>query len=642
MKLLLLALATLFLCPFAFCQNDSQELQHLVTNAVQTSALAGTAGHPFYLKVRASDIQKRDHDYDAQFELWWASDQKWRREIKSPLFSQLAIRNGDRYYEKNSAGYLPWWIYELSVIPLNPLPVDELSSIEPDMFGPPDKRCVRWNTPFGDGSSVISVHNSVCFDSSGRPVEVFSRTLSAHYYDYRSFEGLSFPRAWQLFDGRFTLVATVEKLEALRASDPFFDVQNNTGYAARLRFVSPPDSVFRDYTPLTSSFNWPVVHNFPASGTIAACGKVDRAGNLAVLDTIISPNVVLNDSAREQLKSAKFKPYIADGFPVQVNACFGIPFEARMEMYGDNSAGLPAEPFLVRILNSRQMSDLHLGGTPPFHRAASFRFVDGVSGMFEETWLAPDKWRLSISAKNVTVHLAQNGENLYRKVSGAEDTPKFLDDVLDDINGRFPRTDGSFIEADWGHSVVKWAGLDAVRVARGQVNERNEPINGQAYWFDAKGVLLGSFVSTRTARYTRLTAWDQKLLPYAIEISDKGQPLLSISIDKLELTTVEPDSAFVIAGVTPISLKHSENEPAFVLATPKVRIDPQPLVGRTGTVVILAHVDVHGHVADAQVQRSAGAALDSVSLAAVKRWEFSPMRIAGQPVPATVPITFHF
>src|SRR5438034_11287652 len=115
MKLPLVTIATLLFSPLGVAQDDAQELHRLVNTAVQTSALAGPTGRPFHLKVRVFESQNRERGYDAQFELWWISEEKWRREVKSSAFSQTAIRNGDRYSEQNSAEFLPWWIHVLSV-----------------------------------------------------------------------------------------------------------------------------------------------------------------------------------------------------------------------------------------------------------------------------------------------------------------------------------------------------------------------------------------------------------------------------------------------------------------------------------------------------------------------------------------------
>ena len=140
----------------------------------------------------------------------------------------------------------------------------------------------------------------------------------------------------------------------------------------------------------------------------------------------------------------------------------------------------------------------------------------------------------------------------------------------------------------------------------------------------------------------RFSTWNQKFLPYSIEVSEKGDPVLTISIDKLEPAVAEPDSAFVLEGVAPVSLAHTNDRPALVMPQAKVRVTPDNPSHLRGNVVVVIQIDVNGHVAAAEVQRSGGAELDALAVDAAKQWEFIPMQIAGKPVPTSLSLTFRF
>ena len=58
-----------------------------------------------------------------------------------------------------------------------------------------------------------------------------------------------------------------------------------------------------------------------------------------------------------------------------------------------------------------------------------------------------------------------------------------------------------------------------------------------------------------------------------------------------------------------------------------------------GTVLVLAQVDVHGHVSDARVIRHSGSfALDRAATNEVRSWQFQPALHDGKPVVATVQV----
>ncbi|HZO12256.1 MAG TPA: TonB family protein, partial [Polyangiaceae bacterium] len=64
--------------------------------------------------------------------------------------------------------------------------------------------------------------------------------------------------------------------------------------------------------------------------------------------------------------------------------------------------------------------------------------------------------------------------------------------------------------------------------------------------------------------------------------------------------------------------------------------------GTETTVVVHVTVEKDGHVSDAEVVESGGAAFDEAALAAVQRWRFQPATKAGVAVRARIRVPFHF
>jgi TonB family protein len=83
-----------------------------------------------------------------------------------------------------------------------------------------------------------------------------------------------------------------------------------------------------------------------------------------------------------------------------------------------------------------------------------------------------------------------------------------------------------------------------------------------------------------------------------------------------------------------------ENRDVVLLGSPKPTYPRQALREREeGTVLVLAQVDVQGHVSDARViGRSGSFALDHAATNEVRRWQFQPALHDGKPVVASVQV----
>jgi len=146
---------------------------------------------------------------------------------------------------------------------------------------------------------------------------------------------------------------------------------------------------------------------------------------------------------------------------------------------------------------------------------------------------------------------SQLGDRVYRKVVGAPASPKQIDDVIQELDGHLPDKRSSVYEGDWGQSAVKWNGADVVRVAWGQVDQQNNPVNGREYWFNRKGLLLGAFEAFRTSSYLNFADWNGKQVPRRIDVSENGSVVLSLEVTQIDDLPSQTDSAFVLEGVEP-------------------------------------------------------------------------------------------
>lgn len=511
--------------------TNADEFQDALAKAARTSTLTAPGAKPFHLKLSAADSRGNSPELKADLEVWWAAPDKWRRELKSPVFSQTAAQDGTHYFESNSSDYLPFWLHELIQESVDPIPEAQLKDVDADWS---KSGCGKWETEYSRDAEKISVYNSVCFNSNGTAREIFTQPLGVAFADYKSFSGKEVARSLTVWPGgRSEVKAKVTLLEPLKPDDSLFTIPNDTGLPSRLRFLSVPESALQPVKQANTLPDWPVVHNFPAAGLISINVKIDRDGAIREVGTAISRNVVVNDAAVAQIRNWRFKSYLVDGFPVQVSTNITLHFDAKMELLGVNGKSFPAEPFLAHIIKSRALSDPRTEGSPPFHLHATFQIPPDQNGTYEETWLSPTKWRREIQLGPVTLLATQNDNEAYHKDKGADSTPKELDYLIDLMHGHFPRLD-SFQEGDWGQSAVQLGGMDIVRVARGQVDAENRPITGQAYWFDFAGYLRADFVQPRVTVYSKFEAWNQKQVPRRVQVSESGKDRMILDIDKIE------------------------------------------------------------------------------------------------------------
>jgi TonB family protein len=353
--------------------------------------------------------------------------------------------------------------------------------------------------------------------------------------------------------------------------------------------------------------------------------------------------VAFNNAAIEQIRKWKFQPVIRGGAPVQVATVLTVYFDSKMELAGSSGGSLPAQPFRDRIEKSRAATDPRTEGAPPFHLRATIQF-DADHGTYEETWLTPVKWRREVHVGSVSVLQTRDGDRLYAQRKGDEFALRPVDFVLDLIDGHFPSTDFAFQEGDWGQSAVEVGGVPLVRIARGEVDAQNRPVTGQAYWFDANGTLLADFVQPFTTSYSQFQPWGTKRVPHRIQSIFQAMPFL-LNIDTIESASPANDSQFVLAQVQPEIISGPElgkNVPDMVPPKPIRQVRPQGPKG-SGAVAVQVTIDKHGHVVDAKVTRStANHAQEESALQAALRWEFSPLRIKGHPVPTTYTVNFEY
>lgn len=541
-------------------QRPHDDFHDAVVRAARLSTLAEPGARPFHLKITAQDISYlHSPDYNADIEIWWAKPDKWRREVRSPVFTQQAIQNDLRYYESNRPGeYLPYWLDELIRASTNPVPVDFFADVSPDEDRP---GCGNWEVPHGSGDQRVSSYAMTCFDRDGTVQQILAAPIGIIFGAYRAFGDKRIARRLEVWANRSDIIATVTTLESLRTrhSDDertpsgLFDPPAETGFASRVRFVSVPESELVPTHAPRPPLTWPSTYTFPVDGVIAIRVKIDRDGSIRESDSGISRNQAINGGVVAQVKNWKFKPYLEDGAPVQVATTLEIPFHLKYEPLGANGKEFPPVSFGEHMRQYRAVSDLRDEGSKPFQLRASFELARGGTGKYEEIWQSSAEWARRVELGGVVLRETRSGGKTTTEFDGDTGRQVEMRAVMTAIQDRLPDL-RAFQEADWGNSAVPANNVypqqsaDSsepmlIRAARGAVNANNHPTSGQAYWFDSDGLLRASFADNMTVVNSSFALWDRKQVPRRIELFFGSLPAAVITVSSIEATQIQDRSA---------------------------------------------------------------------------------------------------
>jgi len=533
-------------------QERRDSFHEAVARAAKLSTLAEPGAPPFHLKLVGHDGTLRNPEYSVEIEVWWAAPDTWRRTINSPAFTQIAIQNGARYYESNSAPFLPYWLDELIQGSVDPIPVAALANVS---AGEDRPGCGNWEVAHGSGDEKFSSYASVCFNPDGTARQIFTEPMGLQLAAYEEFGTKRIARQLTVWPGdRSEVTARVTVLEALEKArhsgsgtpiSSLFDVPQDTGLGSRVRFVSVLESALAPSDlAARPPLNWPSSYTFPVSGAIALRVQIDREGNIRGNPWAISKNQAINAGAVAQIKNWKFKPYVVDGSPVQVVTTLLVPFHLKYEPLGANGKEFPPISFEDHMRKYRALSDLRAEGGGPFHLSASFALAGGRVGKYEETWQSSDEWERQVELDGAVLRETRTRGNTATKSDGDTHRQAEMQVVMSGTRDRFPDL-RTFQEADWGNSAVSERnvyppeGADSseptlIRSARGAVDANNHPTSGQAYWFDSVGLLRANFAERMTVVNSNFAPSGTKQVPRRIEVFIDKLPVAVITVIAIE------------------------------------------------------------------------------------------------------------
>jgi Gram-negative bacterial TonB protein C-terminal len=469
--------------------------EKLVKKAVERCTLNQPGTKPFHLKAVLAPSLERDRGSNrtGEVEIWWASPTQWKRELRSPEFHQVAIRNGAQEWQKNEGDYLPEWLREISVALIEPVP--QLDKVLVNVRDADVKRMMgstyfSWITMSSNGTVEKGVGAGIAItDKTGLLFYGGDLGWGGMFKDYENFHGRQVARtvSW----GSPEVTAKVTLLEDMRDIPPgLYDTAADSGDTPLLRTILLDEPTLRKYLLPTDPLVWPSLQDGPLEGAVTTEIVVDRAGKVRQLGTIVSDNPGLSEIAGKAIAAMRFKPYLQDGAPVQVVSRATLSFKiVRPE-------GAEAfESARTYFEHGRHVSFAAAGNGPAYVLRATFqvRVAAGSiqDGQYVDTWKSDSEWRREATIGNSHFVRARHGDTRYLLSEGPD--AKLLQLVLR-IMEPIPAID-TFVESDWRIKRDSVDGVKTIRVLAGYESPEGnlDPQQARGYWFDENGKLVKTF-----------------------------------------------------------------------------------------------------------------------------------------------------
>ncbi len=513
----------------------AEDISGQVRKAIEKSTLDQLGTRPFHLKASFAPSQERDRNTNrvGEVEVWWQAPNKWRRELRSPDFHQVAIQNGDRRWEKNDGDYFPDWLRELvmAMVQPIPLPMDVLSKRlrTAEVRHLMGQTNINWesSTEFSNqqanGKGVVALT-----DKTGLLLYTDGPAFGGLYHDFKDFHGRMI--AYTVASGYVEVTAKLSLLEDLgNMPEEFFNANATGGDAQPIETLVLSDAELRQNLLPGAHFDWPAVKDGPLEGNVGTEIVLDRTGKIREMEATIAENPAVNDAAAAGFHSMQFRPFLKNGVAVQVvgrlNERFKAIRPAGIETFDS------AQTYFER---GRKGSFLAAGATTPYKLRADFQVgtAKGVqSGRYEDTWLNANEWKREAWFGSSHLVKSQSGEKHYVLAEGPESgLLKTVMRVLEPI----PAAD-TMTESDWRIRRDTADGAKTIRVFRGPEGPNGEldPGKSEGFWFDGAGQLVKTYIAGFEVRPSKQADFEAVQVARQIDVLKDGKVGMRITVNEV-------------------------------------------------------------------------------------------------------------
>ncbi len=540
------AVALLVTATVARGKHDDDEKR--VREAVKRCTLNQKGTKRFHLRAEFAPTYagQRGSNRTGEVEIWWASPTRWKREVSTLGFHQVAIVNGRKEWQKNDGDYFPEWLRVIYVALVSPAPnLDEvLTHVREAKANGHVRTSYSWTEVSGDGKVEKEEGAGFAITAKGLVYGGLGLGWNGYYKDYEDFHGRMVARTVRSGSPEVTAkIVVLEDLGKVRAD--FFDAKAD-GSDPVIRTAVIGEMDLRKNQVNEEPVVWPPVKDGPLEGVVTTQVSVDRAGRVREVGDFISDNPAINAAAEKAIKEMQFKPYLQDGAPVQVVSRITMGFKAERPEGAEKFESARHYFELVR-----QASFPSAPGGQPYILHATFQvMMDGNAeeGQYVDTWENAQAWKREVTLGDTHVVRAQHGETRSESAGGSQ--LKVLRMVVMRSLEPLPMLLDNFYEADWRIKRDKVDGVDTIRVMAGYEAPDGsfDPEMTRGYWFDEKGRLLRTYLSGLETKRLDFASFGQKEVAQEIQVLRDGKLEVLIHVTEIKSAGDLPESTFVVDG----------------------------------------------------------------------------------------------
>lgn len=529
--------------------GHAENLAKDIKKAVERSTLDQSGTKPFHLKATVAPSFDRDKESGrtGEVEIWWASPTQWKRELRSPGFHRIEIVDGLHDWQKNEGDYFPQWLQQTAIELIRPVPpldqvLEQAKAAEVRRIGPMTH--LSWTTPSGTAEIHNILRSSVALqNSTGLLLYASGFGWGGEFKDYADFHGRMV--AWTVNVGTPQVTAKITTLENLGETPVGFFSTSNFGDSQPLQTVLLDETSLRKNLLPMEPVSWPPLQDGPLAGNVTTQVVVDREGKVREVGTVVSENSAVNGAGKNAVLAMRFKPFVADGVPVQVMSQLTIPFKAVRP--SGTEAFDSARTYFER---GRHLGFPAFGNGTAYVLHAEFeaKARDGTiaKGRYEDTWLSDNQWRREVSFEGSRYVRSRNGERAYQFADG-EDAPllRLIMKIMEPI----PAID-TFVESDWRIKRDTVHDVRTVRVLAGYESPEGklDPEQARGYWFDDTGLLVKTYFDGIETQRSEFEDFAAAKPARRIDVLKDGKLAMRIRVEDVTPAGTIPAKTFELKG----------------------------------------------------------------------------------------------
>ncbi|HEX4165765.1 MAG TPA: hypothetical protein VHZ55_09850 [Bryobacteraceae bacterium] len=260
----------------------------------------------------------------ATIQMDWISATAYREIIRSADFNSVRVSSTGRFYEKDSARYVPLIMQTLTTAMLDPKPIV-------DAIQEGDRVLTKSNGSVDEsGVSCFDAQRRICVrDPSGLKETVAASGHAVTFGNYQPFGHKRIARvitnAPRLGEDLYTLTVTQLK-EIDKATQ--IDVPDDAG-TGRIEFQDVSEAELRSHLVGSPSITWPQPLDGAEKGPASFFVSIDTTGQVREVQQLYTVNERTNDSAMNQLMRWHFKPFAVDDKPMQTSGVLRFMLNTR-------------------------------------------------------------------------------------------------------------------------------------------------------------------------------------------------------------------------------------------------------------------------------------------------------------------------